>query len=337
LTVLEIAINIQHLFLRVLCDTVRCYPLETRQTTVQPQQNHESWKPPRRKRLFWQRSKRGQPSATKRQTLRQRSFWWQRALAKASIARSIITGAIFSSIAMGVSFAMGSQMRASVDYVPRQTNLFKAAPINVFHLPPVETFWLSPEELQRRAARLFATPDSIGTIALGAAEGTRTKEGHKTEEWSQHIDPGNGAVNKGTFSWQLGAKSAEEADRKGLARIQSEAVPQLIQAAVQEKVGFDMETLIQGADLWNQSPDAGASFVQSLKRCLQQEYPSTSALLLCARSQSFYDPTTGELEASGFAGDSTWLEDDQSRRIEAIQHVLAANQERLLAEFSHAN
>jgi hypothetical protein len=304
---------------------------------VQPQHRFEFQKPPRPKRTVWNRLWRPAKAVPKNVAAKRRSSWWSRALTRISKAPLVLTGTILSSIAMSVSFAIGSQVRAKVDFVPQQGALFESAPINVFHLPPVEIFWLSPQELQRRAAQLFATPDSVGTIALGAAEGTRTRDGNRTEAWTQHIDPGNGATNKGTFSWQLGATSAEEADRKALERIKSEAVPQLIQMAAQERVGFDVETLIQGADLWNQSPDAGAGFVRNFKQCLQQNYSSNRALLLCARSQSFYSPTTGELEASGFGSDSTWLEEDQSRRIEAIQQVLETHQEQLLAEFSHAN
>jgi hypothetical protein len=334
---------IQRFLVRVLCDTVCVLLTDSAnyccwQTTVQPQNHFESWKPPQPKRSVWERFNYASALIPKRKRIRvrRRRFSWHRALAQVSTAPLLVTGAIVMSLALGVSFAIGMQIRTQINYGFRQKPLFASAPINVFHLPPMEIFWISPEELQRRAAQLFATSDSVGTVALGAAEGTRTRHGHKTPLWKQHIDPGNGAINKGTFSWQLGAKSAEEADHKGLSRIQTEAIPQLIQAAVQERVGFDMETLVQGADLWNQSPDAGASFVQNLKQCLRQNHASNTELLLCARSQSFYNPTTGELEASGFDGDPDWLEADQARRIAAIQEVLQTHQEQLLAEFSHA-
>jgi hypothetical protein len=233
---------------------------------------------------------------------------------------------------MGISFVLGAQVRSRVDFVPQQKVLFESSPINIYHLPPIETFWLSPLQLQRQSAELFANPNSIGTIALGAAEGTRTHDGHKTALWHHHIDPGNGALNQGTFSWQLGARTPEEADYRGLLRIQSEAIPAIIQQAQHQQVGLDTETLIQAADLWNQSPPAGAEFIKNLKTCLQQGIASNLDALLCARTQSFYNPDTGELEASGFDGDPTWLEDDQLRRIHAIQQVLEANQERLFAE-----
>jgi hypothetical protein len=231
---------------------------------------------------------------------------------------------------LGLSFLVAAQVKARVHFVPPQTLVFAGSPVSVLHLPPLAMFWSSPEELQEQAGRLFASSDSLGTIALGAAEGTRTHDGQKTVLWYHHTDPGNGALNKGTFAWQLGAANAEEADAKGLARIQQEAIPSLLQAAQQQQVGMDIETLIQGADLWNQSPDAGAGFVQNFKQCLAQNLPNGEDTLLCARLASFYHPETGELEAGGFGGDLERLEEDQKRRIQVIQRVLQANQDNLL-------
>lgn len=179
-------------------------------------------------------------------------------------------------------------------------------------------------ELQMQGIQLFATSNSLGAIAIGVAEGTRTPEGRKTSSWKHHSDPGNGATNQGTFSWQLGAATPEEADLKGLARIQEEAIPYLIQAAEQEQMNFDIELLLQGADLWNQAPEAGATFVQNLKECLEATQTIDEAVL-CARVESFYNPKTGELDASGFDHDRDRLEDDQRRRMQAIKTVLKLN------------
>lgn len=179
-------------------------------------------------------------------------------------------------------------------------------------------------DVRTQIQSLFASPDSLGSIAVGVAEGTRTPDGSRTEIWAHHSDPGNEAINQGTFAWQLGAASPEEADQKAIARILNEAVPHLLQEADRAGMVLNLEQLMQGIDLWNQAPRAGADFVENLKRC-QQLGQSQEATLLCARVQSFHNARTGDLEASGFENDLALLEQDQSRRIAKIQQVLALN------------
>lgn len=179
----------------------------------------------------------------------------------------------------------------------------------------------SPVSLRTQAEQLFATPDSLGTIALGVAEGTRTPEGGRTSIWQQHTDPGNYATNQGTFSWQLEATSITDAEQRGLDRIRQEAIPHLLQDAENLGISLNIDLLLQGADLWNQSPQAGADFVENLQRCQQWE-KQASAIVLCARVEGYVNPSTGEIEAAGFANDLVLLQDDQRRRIQAIQQTL---------------
>jgi hypothetical protein len=240
---------------------------------------------------------------------------------------------LISLLALGSSFLVTWQLKARANYVEPQKPLFQDPAINLLHLPPLGIFWLSAAEIEQKSGELFATPNSIGAIALGAAEGTRTHNGGKTLIWKRHTDPGNGAENKGTFAWQLGAKTPEEADLKGLARLRYEAIPYLIQQAEQQEVGFDISTLVHGADLWNQSPDAGADFVKNLNRCLHRDLQDDDAIILCARIESFYNPETLELEASGFDSDPQQLEQDQIRRMQAIQQVLKQHQQQVAITF----
>ncbi len=192
--------------------------------------------------------------------------------------------------------------------------------------PPMTPARTPQKTLHQTATELFATPDSVGAIALGVAEGTRTVDGGKTALWQYHTDPGNGASNQGTFSWQLGAANAEDADRQGLQRIQQVAIPDLIQQAQAAKLPLTPELLVQGVDLWNQAPAAGRDFIQHLQRCRTQRdrpllAPITTALILCARLAAFHNPKTGELEASGFDWNYARLAADQERRIAAVQQV----------------
>jgi hypothetical protein len=73
-------------------------------------------------------------------------------------------------------------------------------------------------------ARLFeGGSDSLVARAVGSAEGTRTPEGHRNPAYYGHVDPGNGVWNLGSFSYQHGASSPEEADAKQLARLRQQA------------------------------------------------------------------------------------------------------------------
>jgi hypothetical protein len=113
---------------------------------------------------------------------------------------------------------------------------------------------LPSPDLKTEAQELFAHPDSIGAIALGVAEGTRTIEGGRTSSWNSHIDAGNGAINQGTFAWQMEVSSPEEADQAAIRHIQKEVIPHILQNAEQEGITVEPEVLVQAVDLWNQAP-----------------------------------------------------------------------------------
>lgn len=191
---------------------------------------------------------------------------------------------------------------------------------------------LEPITLRVEAERLFATPDSLGAIAIGVAEGTRTPDGSRTSIWQQHTDPGNYATNQGTFSWQLEATSVADAERRGLNRARQEAIPHLLQAAENMGISLSINVLVQGVDLWNQSPQAGSDFVENLQRCQQWE-AQEAAVVLCARVRSYVNPSTGEVEAAGFANDLGLLRDDQRRRMQAIEWTL--QQDSRIAQIAH--
>lgn len=202
-----------------------------------------------------------------------------------------------------------------------------------FQPPAKRQSQISPSvALQAQAEQLFATSDSLGAIAIGVAEGTRTPDGSRTSIWQQHTDPGNDAQNQGTFSWQLEATSVADAEQRGLDRVRQEAIPHLLQDAENLGVSLSMNGLVQGADLWNQSPQAGADFVENLKQCQQSE-AQESAVVLCARVKSYINPNTGEVEAAGFANDLELLRDDQRRRMQAIQWTL--QQDPRTTDFCH--
>lgn len=172
------------------------------------------------------------------------------------------------------------------------------------------------------ASNLFATPDAPGSVAIGVAEGTRTPRGGKTGIYWGHIDPGNGVPNQGTFSYQHGASSPEEADWKQLKRLHKQ-IEQMQKQAQAEGVFLSTLELVAGADLANQAPAAVQDYVHHLQRFQAQGLRGSEAVLK-ARMQSFVNPTTNVLEAGGFGNSWETLHADQSRRLKEIEKALKA-------------
>lgn len=148
---------------------------------------------------------------------------------------------------------------------------------------------------------------------IGAAEGTRDRRCRPTTAYSGHIDPGNGADNLGTFSYQHGAGSPEDADKRQLVRLRRAETD--LQSQSKAKFGKPLSKPALGAalDLWNQSPQAGEAFVEHL--------PSptpTNVEIVQARSRSYLNPITGELDAPGLGNDAITVEVDQARRTDAV-------------------
>ena len=156
------------------------------------------------------------------------------------------------------------------------------------------------------------------TCAIGAAEGTRDLNCKPNQHYAGHTDPGNGAANIGTFSYQHGAKSPEEADKKQLQRIR--AAEEELQAAAAAKWGkpLSVTALAAALDLFNQSPEAAVDFVEHLPTA-----NPTEAQIIEARSRSYVNPVTGRLDAPGLGNDAQQVEADQARRtgevVESLQ------------------
>jgi murein DD-endopeptidase MepM/ murein hydrolase activator NlpD len=145
--------------------------------------------------------------------------------------------------------------------------------------------------------------DSLVAIAVGNAEGTRTPDGGKTSAYGSHADPGNGVTNMGTFSYQHGAASPEAADQKQLTRLRGQL------DSIAPELPNDPKVWLNAADLLNQSPAAGADFAKYLKQCKGD--------ILCARVESYQG------DAPGITKNGITIEQDQQRRMDAIDKVLA--------------
>jgi peptidoglycan hydrolase-like protein with peptidoglycan-binding domain len=173
----------------------------------------------------------------------------------------------------------------------------------------------------------LASPDSTLSVAIGNAEGTRTVSGGRTAAYAGHRDPGNGARNTGTFSYQLqqgGAGSPAQADQVQLARFRA-VQPQYEAAA--RNAGLDPKDPLLAAaffDSWNQSPAMATEqngFLDQLPRLAHEGV--TLENVTNARVRSWYEPS-GRLNAPGLGNTEAGVRADQSRRMNAIADVLKA-------------
>ncbi len=166
--------------------------------------------------------------------------------------------------------------------------------------------------------------DSLVAKAVGAAEGTRTPEGFRTPAYYGHVDPGNGAWNLGTFSFQHGATSPEEADQRQLARLKQQA-ELLSQKAMAKGMVLSLEEKLNGIDLANQAPQAALGN-QGYLDWLQQAHElgmQGEEAIVWARTRSFIDPATGTWNAPGLGNNVGSIFDDQERRSKAILRAIA--------------
>lgn len=167
--------------------------------------------------------------------------------------------------------------------------------------------------------------DSLVAIVVGSAEGTRSPDGKPNEHFYGHPDPGNGVWNLGTFSYQHGAASPEEADIKQLKRLKQQA--QIIQEkATANGLRLTLEETLNAIDLANQAPKAvidGEGYVEWLAKAYQIGKSGAEAILW-ARVQSFIDPKTQRWDAPGLGNTADNIIHDQQRRMDAIDRAIAA-------------
>lgn len=188
--------------------------------------------------------------------------------------------------------------------------------------------------------------DSPIAIAIGLAEGTRTLDGGKTAAYYWHSDPGNGADNYGTFSYQhlppsaSGASAAtkrqvstekglpEQADRLQLKRLE-QFYRQLQQQASAKGLQLTELELLNGLDLANQSEAAALSpwgYVDRLvqMRALLPDQPD--AQIQEARTWAYWSPDRHTWDAPGLGNTYASIQRDQSRRFAAVKQAWQAFQ-----------
>jgi hypothetical protein len=174
--------------------------------------------------------------------------------------------------------------------------------------------------------------DSLVARAIGSAEGTRTPDGQRTRHYRGHTDPGNGVWNLGTFSYQHGANSPEEADAKQLARLKRQGKT-LQQKAQRVGLELDLDRTLNALDLANQSPAAALNRGGYIDRLVEAEAKGLqgSDAILWARIYSYKNPDTQRWNAPGLGNTWQGISRDQKRRLDAIASALANYQQEQLA------
>ncbi|MDJ0705215.1 MAG: hypothetical protein QNJ46_18175 [Leptolyngbyaceae cyanobacterium MO_188.B28] len=176
--------------------------------------------------------------------------------------------------------------------------------------------------------RLFkGGTDSLVAKAIGSAEGTRTPDGHRTAAYYGHVDPGNRAWNLGTFSYQHGATSPEDADEKQLKRLQRQT-QHLDQKANIQGLTLTLEEKLNAIDLANQAPLAAlgrGGYIEWLSEAHRLGMSGSEAILW-ARTRSFLDPDTQRWNAPGLGNTVASISQDQERRMMAISRAMNRHQ-----------
>jgi hypothetical protein len=173
-------------------------------------------------------------------------------------------------------------------------------------------------------ALLQGGSDSIVAIAVGCAEGTRTADGGKTAAWYGHTDPGNGAKNQGSFSYQHEAKSPEDADILQIQKLTDVLLPQFlvnVDAVNLPEKGM-LQLFLIACDVYTQSELActgRGGFLWHFRSIpLKTRVDLT---VIDWRVESYFDLDTLKLDAPGFGNNLERLKADQARRTEAVMNV----------------
>ena len=166
---------------------------------------------------------------------------------------------------------------------------------------------------------------SLVARTVGSAEGTRMSDGGRTPAYYGHTDPGNGVWNLGTFSYQHGASTPEEADEKQLSRLRNQGL-QLEEKAAGLGMKLSLEAKLNGIDLANQAPLAAldrGGYIERLAEANRLGMRGQKAILW-ARTYAYIDPDTQTWNAPGLGNNVHSISRDQERRALAISRALQA-------------
>lgn len=189
--------------------------------------------------------------------------------------------------------------------------------------------------------------DSPLAVAIGAAEGTRTPSGDRTPAYYWHRDPGNGANNFGTFSYQhlsprdtkgvdqqpTTAQKRQVAATQGLPEVADERqlrklenIHEELQAqATARGLALTQLEVVNGLDLANQSEAAALAKEGYIDRLAQMKQVTSNPdeQITEARTWSYWHPDRQRWDAPGLGNTYASIRQDQVRRTEAVKSALA--------------
>ena len=174
---------------------------------------------------------------------------------------------------------------------------------------------LSAATSVRRAPIAISSRNHPFFVAIGIAEGTRTPSGANTKAYYGHTDIGDGNLNRGTVSGGRNGGSAQQVDRQWMGILTSVSATM---APVLQRLGLPPNSqgwnrvMFNILDLRVQSPAAVQTFISKLPQVMSQGL--TIEAIAKARADSFFNPQTGRLEASGFSNNYSKLFADQRSR-----------------------
>ena len=154
-------------------------------------------------------------------------------------------------------------------------------------------------------------------VHIGIAEGTRTINGGYTRAYKGHTDPADGHRNRGTVSGGRGMGNAtpQQVDRywmRELTARSARVAPVMARAGLRPgTVGYN-RFMFNYLDLSVQAPRAADGFAAKLSSMKAGNW--SIEVMAKARADSFYNPMTGRLEASGFNNNYSRLLGDQRSR-----------------------
>ncbi len=204
--------------------------------------------------------------------------------------------------------------------------------------------------------------DSPIAVVIGNAEGTRQPDGAKNSAYYWHQDPGNGADNFGTFSYQhfpFERTSDVRAEASVTAKRDVAAAQSLPEIADQEQMqrlrGFYRQLqhqaqekglvltpleILNGLDLINQSEAAGLAeggYIDRLTKMRSLE-EDVEEQIKEARSWSYWHPERQAWDAPGLGNGYQNVRRDQDRRFEAVKRAMEEyipNGKVLVAQMPH--
>jgi Peptidase_C39 like family len=169
--------------------------------------------------------------------------------------------------------------------------------------------------------------NSLIARAVGHSEGNRTPDGGFNKSYQGHTDPGNGAYNIGSFSYQVkqgGASTPAQADELWMGRLKQQ-MPRYEAAAKAAGLNpADSRLLANFCDLYTQAPLAATGKGGFLDRMGEIAKGGGSyEAIIAARVNSYRDPGSGRIDAPGFGNSEARLRTDQDRRMTALEAVLS--------------